>query len=185
MDKIDWSNAPYWADRVVRSPRKHQLFWANDTVRLSFESNLQGVNDLHVLNNWKVVERRAATAPVQYCESVMRQMPGVTIEQRIASLRALEKRVEETRAELTRDLESLGLTWMVQGEPTITDRRDLRVGDVIWIGPSECSASTPTGVYEIKNTDHRDADQPVRVEWDGHVGWPDLTNREWRFIRRP
>lgn len=112
----------------------------------------------------------------------------LTIEQRIASLRELEKQVEETRAKLTRDLEALGLTWTVRGEPeqpTITDWRDLRVGDVIWISESTDASNAPSGEYSITATELDDPSQPVQVEWSGGKTWPNLTKRQWRFIRRP
>lgn len=182
MERIDWSKAPHWADRVVRSPRHRQLFWASEIERKSFKSGHQGVNNLHIRDNWEVVERRP-DAP-KYCESVMRQMPGVTIEQRIASLRALEKQVEETRAELTRDLEALGLTWMVRDEPeqtTITDWRDLRVGDVVeyvsgTIGEMEGKQGA---VHKI---DEHDPVNRLQVKFnDDQCFWCS----EWRFIRRP
>lgn len=125
MSKIDWSKAPEWADRVVRSPRQRQLFWASEIERKSFKSGRQGVNNLHVRDNWEVVERRPAHFPTWPPKTFMCRCAAApvsrTIEQRIASLRALEKRVEETRAELTRDLEALGLTWMVRDEPTAVE----------------------------------------------------------------
>ena len=123
MDKIDWSEAPEWADRVVRSPGSGRLYWANYTSRQMVFDDHTVTGNLHIIDNWEVVHRRPGAEPI-------------TIEQRIASLRALEKRVEETRAELTRDLEVLGLTRMVRDDPeqpTITDWRDLRVGDVVEI----------------------------------------------------
>ena len=57
----------------------------------------------------------------KFCESVMRQMPGTTIEQRIAELRDMERNLAEFRARLTDDLHALGITWLdgavVEDEP--------------------------------------------------------------------
>jgi hypothetical protein len=133
MEQIDWSRAPDWADRVVKSPIRLKLFWANNNERRALDDSRFGVDGQHVRDNWEVVERRPITNIVRVDVNIKPTKTWHPIEQRIASLRALEKQVEETRAELTRDLEALGLTWMVQDEPIITDWRDLRVGDVVEI----------------------------------------------------
>ena len=184
MERIDWSKAPHWADRVVRSPRKRQLFWADDNQRNRFEDGYHGACNMHIRENWELVERRPEFAPKAFNPHHTHSIPS-TIEQRIASLHALEKQVEETRAELTRDLEALGLTWTVRDEPSITDWRDLRVGDVIWVGSSSDESDAPCGEYCIVELDFEDSNQPVRVDWSGRESWPELASRGWRFIRRP
>ena len=184
MGKIDWSKAPHWADRVVRSPRKLKMFWANDDERQTLDGSRYGVNTQHVRDNWEVVSRRPVFVPgkplVTFSWSCNAEPAPITIEQRIASLRALEKRIEETRAELTRDLESLGLTWMVRGEPTITVWRDLRVGDVIAFDGVEGECV----VVSFPNLENR----PIsarKLNADCHLIRPDINVQPFRFIRRP
>ena len=180
MSEIDWSKAPHWADRVVKGPMTTFYYWANDEQRVVLDCKSDAPiqhNKVHIEINWEVVSRRPM---IDRQNSTPR-----TIEQRIASLRALEKRVEETRAELTRDLEALGLTWTVRGEPTITDWRDLRVGDVVWIGKSTGTSKAPSGEYSIIELNFNDETQPVAIDWSGRKAWPDFTDREWLFIRRP
>lgn len=188
---IDWNKAPHWADRVVRLPGMRHLYWADDTQRQSVEHGRYRKDNDNVKARWEVVERRFLDDPhlppkTFNCKCVVGYR---TIDQRIASLRALEKQVEETRAELTRDLEALGLTWMVRDEPeqpTITDWRDLRVGDVV-----EC-----VGNWEGENTNgkqfsvtklepiHSLSTMPIQITIDG-VTCPETWGGTFRFIRRP
>jgi len=70
-------------------------------------------------------------------------------------------------------------------QPEITDWRDLRVGDVIFIGESSAPFTAPSGEYKVVGVDVESEIQPAAVEWgDGKV-WPLLAERGWRFIRRP
>ena len=116
MSEIDWSKAPHWADRVIEGGASNLLYWASDNTLQPVKGGSSFVTSTHIRNGLPVVERRPGLAPdVVNCRCVAAPTP-LTIEQRIASLRALEKQVEETRAELTRDLETLGLTWVVRAK---------------------------------------------------------------------
>lgn len=96
-------------------------------------------------------------------------------------------------AELVAAGKALGLVLSIAGvepesELVITDWRDLRVGDRIWVGDSGRSRNCPEGEYEIAAIDRRDSDQPVGLAWPGGltgVTWPKIHKRGWRFIRRP
>lgn len=203
MEQIDWSKAPHWADRVVLSPRYRHLFWADDNSRQYFVIGQRRQDNLHVRDNWEVVERRPAHFTARPPETFMCRCVAApvsrTIEQRIASLRALEKQVEETRAELTRDLESLGLTWMVQDEPeqpTITNWRDLRVGDVIiidYVNGDHIGEDRKLALEGRESFIVSDCDSyPICVTNDYYPKGRSLNMEcavkngcRWRFIRRP
>ena len=98
---------------------------------------------------------------------------------------------EAKLAELVAAGKALGLVLSVAGvEPglVITDWRDLRVGDRIWVGDSGRSRNCPEGEYEIALINSRDSDQPIGLAWPGGlsgVTWPQIHKRGWRFIRRP
>jgi hypothetical protein len=99
---------------------------------------------------------------------------------------------EAKLAKLVAAGKALGLALSVADAPepelVITDWRDLRVGDRIWVGDSGRSRNCPEGEYEIAAIDRRDSDQPVGLAWPGElsgVTWPQIHKRGWRFIRRP
>ena len=99
---------------------------------------------------------------------------------------------EAKLAKLVAAGKALGLALSVADAPepelVITDWRDLRVGDRIWVGDSGHSRNCPEGEYEIAAIDRRDSDQPVGLAWPGGpsgVTWPQIHKRGWRFIRRP
>lgn len=106
---------------------------------------------------------------------------------------ATKEDAEAKLAELVAAGKALGLVLSVVGvgpepELVITDWRDLRVGDRIWVGDSGRSRNCPEGEYEIAAIDRRDSDQPVGLAWPGElsgVTWPQIHKRGWRFIRRP
>lgn len=190
---IDWNEAPHWADRVVKGPMTAFYCWANDEQRvvIDFESKyaIQD-NQIHMLSSWEVVERRPISNTVRVNARIAPVETWYPIEQRLASLRALEKQVEETRAELTRDLEAFGLTWMVRGDPIdietppdITNWRDLRVGDVIGFDGVD-------GEWDILNLEDEYDEAPIKVSDDINAectveGWVNILSHPWRFIRRP
>ena len=184
MDKIDWSKAPHWADRVVVAAG--ELYWATfDKLQPVVPDGVKMTVSESVVRALSVVAHRPAHFPTRPPETFMCRCVAApvsrTIEQRIVSLRALEKRVEETRAELTRDLEALGLTWTVRDEPTITDWRDLRVGDVIWW---EGDVTNDEGEYTVKSLERKEYTEihPIYLSCDE---WVDVSAEKWRFIRRP
>ena len=194
---IDWSAAPDWADRVVNGPVGGNMFFANDHTVKGVTSGNTFCTQKHIDADWEIVERRPitvenqpATTEQNPCESATTD----TIEQRIAELQAMEKQVAEFRAKLTDDLHALGLTWLdgaicddipCREQPVITDWRDLRVGDVIWVGPHNKPGGAEQGEYEVRAIDANDEDQPIGVTYNGMEYWPYFTSRQWRFIRRP
>ena len=95
---------------------------------------------------------------------------------------------EAKLAELVAAGKALGLAVSIAGvepELAITDWRDLRVGDRIWVGDPGYDTNCPEGEYDIVDRDRGDDDQPVGVMWRGGVQWPQIHKRGWRFIRRP
>ena len=141
----------------------------------------------------------------EYCASVMRQMPDNTIEQLTADYHAKAAEADRLQAvaddalkaaddallALEKAGELLGLVISIDTKPkqvgqlNITDLRDLRVGDVIFIGESLAPFTAPSGEYKVVGVDVESETQPAAVEWgDGEV-WPLLAERGWRFIRRP
>ena len=92
--------------------------------------------------------------------------------------------VDKLHAEVTADLAALG--WGEQpagddGELGITDWRDLRVGDVIWL--QECCV--PEGEYVVDDITPDDEYQPLRVVVSVDGWWPAIKINTWKFIRRP
>lgn len=67
----------------------------------------------------------------------------------------------------------------------ITDWRDVRCGDYVWVGDSGRTHNCPSGEYEVVEIDVRDTAQPFGVKWNDRVTWPQIHERGWRFIRRP
>lgn len=199
MSEIDWSKAPEWADRVIEGGASNLMYWASDNTLQPVKGCASFVTDTHIRNGLPVVERRPVPKTIDIRAAFATAKPlvmlnhpcnaepvPITIEQRIASLRALEKQVEETRAELTRDLEALGLTWMVRDDPeqpTITDWRDLWVGDVIGFDGVD-------GEWDILNLEDEYDEAPIKVSDDINAectveGWVNILSHPWRFIRRP
>lgn len=144
----------------------------------------------------------------QYCESVTRSIPepiaAPTIEQLASDYRnakdyadckqqeadAAKADADAKLAELVAAGKALGLdvspiTTKQEPELVITDWRDLRVGDRIWVGDSGYDNNCPAGEYDIADRDHGDDGQPVGVMWSGRAHWPQIHERGWRFIRRP
>lgn len=126
----------------------------------------------------------------EHREPVASTIPGNTIEQRIAELRAMEKQVAELRAKLTNDLHTMGITWLDGAicdaksvQPAITDWRDLRVGDVIEFEGVD-------GEWDILNLEDEYDEAPIKVSDDINAectveGWVNILSHPWRFIRRP
>lgn len=84
------------------------------------------------------------------------------------------------------------ITAKQEQEPTITDWRDLRVGDVIWVGGTIVTVDEPEGECEIIGENIysyasglRMFLQPFLVRRGDVEFLPDLKCRGWRFIRRP
>ena len=69
-------------------------------------------------------------------------------------------------------------------ELVITDWRDLRVNDVIFVGEYDDCESGEYVVIELEGIDYG-CDYAVKAAgMDGNGRWIDTT-KEWRFIRRP
>ena len=187
MSEIDWSKAPHWADRVVKTGVSDLWYWANNQQREMVKNHkLLYADDTHIRDNWEVVARRPISNTVRVNARIAPVETWYPIEQRIASLRALEKQVEETRAELTRYLETLGLTWGEPEQPTITDWRDLRVGDVIecvgdWEGEKTNGKQFSVTKLEPFHSVHS---MPIQIMIDG-IECPETWGGKFRFIRRP
>ncbi|MGL4755909.1 MAG: hypothetical protein ACRCXB_26425 [Aeromonadaceae bacterium] len=95
---------------------------------------------------------------------------------------------EAKLAELVAAGKAIGLVLSVaatEPELVITDWRDLRVGDHIWVGDSGDDNNCPEGEYDIADIDDGDGNHPLGVMWRGGVQWPQIHNRGWRFISRP
>ena len=150
----------------------------------------------------------APDAKPRFCESVMRSIPEPeakpTIEQLAADYRNAkdyaerkQQEADTAKADAEAKLKALELAGEALGllvspinekqqpELVITDWRDLRVGDRIWVGDSGYDNNCPAGEYDIADRDHGDDDQPVGVMWSGRAHWPQIHERGWRFIRRP
>jgi len=141
----------------------------------------------------------------EFCESVMRSIPEPeskpTIEQLAADYRNAKDYAERKQQEaddakadadaalggLKRAGEVLGLVIDIANpcpELVITDWRDLRVGDVIFVGEYDGYESGEYVVTWLEDSDY-DGDYAVMVEGiDGIERCMD-TAMEWRFIRRP
>ena len=129
-----------------------------------------------------------ATIEPQPCGSAT----PATIEQRIAELRVMERNLAEFRAKLTDDLHALGITWLDGAicdakpeQPVITDWRDLRVGDVVGFDGID-------GEYTVIDLESKNYSgcAPIKVAEDTPVPcpynrWPNVSDHQWRFIRRP
>lgn len=74
---------------------------------------------------------------------------------------------------------------MTESELVITNVRDVRCGDYVWVGDSGRSHNCPSGEYEVVEIDVRDTTQPFGVKWNDRVTWPQIHERGWRFVRRP
>ena len=200
MSEIDWGKAPEWADRVVKPCMSTLLYWANNQQLEMVKNRKRSyADDTHIRYNWEVVERRPISNTVSVNVHIAPVKTWHPIEQRIASLRALEKQIEETRAELTRDLQALGLTFNngrkdgsrrfthilrhpipPKKESIITDWRDLRVGDVIAFDGVEGECV----VVSFPNLENR----PIsarKLDAECHLVRPDINVQPFRFIRRP
>lgn len=67
-------------------------------------------------------------------------------------------------------------------ELVITNRSQLKLGDVIWLSDSPVKGDnelTPSGEYTVVKVG------VIGVESGGQTIYPDFSAREWRFIRRP
>jgi len=143
----------------------------------------------------------------EFCESVMRSIPEQeakpTIEQLAQDYRnkldlsnRKQQEADDAKAasdaalgELERAGDALGLLIGIakpdrEPELVITDWRDLRVNDVIFVGEYDWYESGEYVVIELECIDYG-YDYAVKVAgMDGNGRWID-TAREWRFIRRP
>lgn len=79
-----------------------------------------------------------------------------------------------------------------ESELVITDWRDLRVGDVIWVGPSKAPCDEKGGECVIISEEidwYSSGDriflQPFKVKRGDAEFDPDIGCRGWKFIRRP
>ena len=163
----------------------------------------------------KLIERITTQQKPQYCTSVMRQMPSETIESLLAEIKtkreehgelvakvdALVLEITSIEQQVNSKLKECGFslypvaTSSETAQPVITDWRDLRVGDVIWISESDIGSSAPAGEYSIAKTEidkcvsgSKPFLQPVGIDCHHiHMGvqWPNLQYCKWRFIRRP
>ena len=163
----------------------------------------------------KPIEQIDTQQKPQYCTSVMRQMPSETIESLLAEIKtkreehgelvakvdALVLEITSIEQQVNSKLKECGFslypvaTSSETAQPVITDWRDLRVGDVIWISESDIGSSAPAGEYSIVETEidkcvsgSKFFLQPVGIDCHHiHMGvqCPNLQYRKWRFIRRP
>ena len=143
----------------------------------------------------------------KYCASVMRQMPDNTIEQltsdyyakaaeadRLQSvadealkaadnaLLALEKAGELIGLVISIDTKPKHVEQPAEPEqPVITDWRDLRVGDVVWW---EGDAKIESGEYTVERVEPADYTGDCTIFLSAKE-WVDVSEEEWRFIRRP
>lgn len=145
-------------------------------------------------------------AKPKFCESVMRSIPEPkpTIEQLAADYRnakdyAERKQEEADAANADADAklkalelagEAIGLlvspiTEKQEPELVITDWRQLRYGDFIWVASED--GYIVDGEYEVLELEQAEYDgtRAIRVERDGFRSyWINIENG-WRFIRRP
>ena len=178
----------------------------------SLTVNLVPQNGFYKLNG---TSETASQPADQLYSGVAGVMPSESIEQLTANYHAKAaeadrlqsvadealKAADEALLALERAGELLGLVISIDtkpkhvAQPEITDWRDLRVGDVIWIGESNIGSNAPTGEYSIVETEidkcvsgSKFFLQPVGIDCHHiHMGvqWPNLQYRKWRFIRRP
>ena len=66
-------------------------------------------------------------------------------------------------------------------QPVITDWRDLRVGDVVWW---EGDAKIESGEYTVERVEPADYTGDCTIFLSAKE-WVDVSEEEWRFIRRP
>jgi len=66
-------------------------------------------------------------------------------------------------------------------QPVITDWRDLRVGDVVWW---EGDAKIKSGEYTVERVEPADYTGDCTIFLSAKE-WVDVSEEEWRFIRRP
>lgn len=149
-------------------------------------------------------------AKPEFCESVARSIPEPECKPSIEQLMQIHcdraHALSEKKAELliaerqeSEALDSLKAACKEAGfdispiekpqesqEPVvITDWRDLRIGDRIWIGATSDYSNAPEGEYDIVKLDETDPDQPVGIQWRDGVQWPQIGRRGFCFIRRP
>jgi hypothetical protein len=149
------------------------------------------------------------SAEPQYCESVTRTIPepvtAPTLDQLLQDYRnaadfAATKQTEADEAAKMRDERwkdaqaracELGVRISVElvvdaeisePEPVITDWRDVKPGDIVWIGDRVDDPDCDGAEYEVERIDERDQGQPFKL--NGGL-WPMINRRGWRFIRRP
>lgn len=157
----------------------------------------------------QIVAETVVTSEPQYCESVTRTIPEPTTAPTLDQLLqdwcnaddyAQRKQTEADEAAAMRDERwqavqaragemgvTVGRCEMVVNEPelVITDWRDVRCGDYVWVGDSGKNHNCPSGEYEVVEIDVHDTTQPFGVKWNDRVTWPQIHERGWRFIRRP
>lgn len=144
-------------------------------------------------------------AKAEFCESVMRSIPEPeykpSIEQLMQayadiahSLQLANEHLATCARQANEAMEALSAACKANGfdispitekqepELAITNRSQLELGDVIWIGETGCKTDDdrmPSGEYVV-----------VKVGMIGVLNgdetyYPDFSVREWRFIRRP
>lgn len=152
----------------------------------------------------------ATDANAEFCESVTRSIPEPeskpTIEQLAADYRnrkdyadrkqeeadAAKAEAEAKLVELVAAGKALNLVISVDEEEPeldITDWRQLRYGDFIWVASEDASEDgyIVEGEYEVLELERAEYDgtRAIRVERDGFRSyWINIDNG-WRFIRRP
>jgi hypothetical protein len=55
MNKVDWSLAPEWADRVVAGPLSGKEYWANSHRRIQTNGEFDCPDQYHILESWEIV----------------------------------------------------------------------------------------------------------------------------------
>ena len=98
------------------------------------------------------------------------------------ALLALEKAVELIGMVISVDTNPKQVGQPIeQAQPIITDWRDLRVGDVIWW---EGDAKICSGEYTVERVEEADYTGDCVIFLSAKE-WVDLSEEEWRFVRRP
>lgn len=213
-DGAKWSVQHKTDGRVVFTRSKYKPEF-NDGCWDGFGTFYGGFVTQKALPNWHqcILSREeyfhlypAPDAKEEFCESATRSIPEPeskpTIEQLAADYRnrkdyadrkqeeadAAKADAEAKLAELVAAGKEIGLVLSVaatEPELVITDWRDVRCGDCVWVGDSGRSHNCPSGEYEVVEIDVRDTTQPFGVKWNDLVTWPQIHERGWRFIRRP